>query len=1509
MLCGELHLWTVTAALRQGLPLLLLLVCCAPRGHGDFLGSYSAEFTKGCNDGWTLKETVNLPSLVNLTVCVSVKLKAPGTWTAFTYKADESKNYDLAIKGNQNGIHVWLKGKDYKFTNIMSWNIWHQICLKVNMIEKGFTLDVSGASNWTSVSNITVPGRGKLRLGCGAGLDDSDSKKLELYLFRLWRDTGNHSACEDGNAVGWNSDYWDFQNKTLVYDTSLSCSLPTSVSQTAPIGHNRVKREESSTTTVTASTSQPVTVNTTAGLNVTTTPPVNQTAVSPFTGSNSTASAANTPTTQGPTNTTGSNSTTSAANTSTTQGPTNTTGLNVTTTHPVNQTAVSPFNVSNSTSNAANTSTTQEPTNTTGLNVTTTHPVNQTAVSPFNVSNSTSNAANTSTTQEPTNTTGLNVTTTHPVNQTAVSPFNVSNSTSNAANTSTTQEPTNTTGLNVTTTHPVNQTAVSPFNVSNSTSNAANTSTTQEPTNTTGLNVTTTHPVNQTAVSPFNVSNSTSNAANTSTTQEPTNTTGLNVTTTHPVNQTAVSPFNVSNSTSNAANTSTTQEPTNTTGLNVTTTHPVNQTAVSPFNVSNSTSNAANTSTTQEPTNTTGLNVTTTHPVNQTAVSPFNVSNSTSNAANTSTTQEPTNTTGLNAMTTHPLNQTAVSPFNVLNSTTSNAAYPSTTQGPTNTTGFLPSTTQEKPGCNLTGFCNSTGVYYRVEIQVNDTTLSPEEIQELVIQPGPVCHTSNGTRLVRCDIVLKLNKTWDLCFITSNITSGSPVSQIAIRSWQLTNVSELPPVLSFLHNYAQMCDRETLYTLSCDREISALNCTVLTNHTSSFNYTMSSTTSHPPSANTTTTTNATTTAVDGALSDVNNLLKNTSNVSSLNAAEIESLVNKLVALVNHTPNISQDLGHVVVDVVSNLLNASAENLASSSSKLMGVVDSVGLKLFLDPSTDFTTLNSTSLALAVQRVNSSNFKEISFSIADPTNLQVSVTGQATTRVRRDGEGDVRSSTTAASITLPASLMSSLSSEEHKLASRVQFQFFQKSTLFGGDSNSLNSYVLGTSVANLSLSGLRDNVTFTLRNLKPPTENDSVKCMFWDLTKNGGKGGWNEKGCTVANWTAEETICSCNHLTSFGVLLNLQEQVESDPNNVLILTFISFIGCGISAIFLSITLMTYIIFEKLRKDYPSKILMHLCTALLLLNMVFLLDSWLALYSNAIGLCISVAFFLHYFLLVSFTWMGLEAFHMYLALVKVFNTYTRKYILKLSLVGWGAPLIVVIIVIAVNKNFYGLGHYGKFPNGATDDFCWIQKETVFYGSVVVYFCLVFLLNLSMFITVMVQLCRIKRQSPHSSRQHSTTTSSLRSAVSLTFLLGLTWGFAFFAWGPVNLPFMYLFAIFNTLQGFFIFIFHCALKENVRKEWRAHLCCGKLRTAENEDWSQTALQKTRKQPVTGGASFHSSDSTNSTSFLVSDSSGPSNEFGNPYENIAIAPLTDPNFDVLLNEVFNNRAMQKKEH
>ncbi|XP_073685775.1 uncharacterized protein [Garra rufa] len=592
------------------------------------------------------------------------------------------------------------------------------------------------------------------------------------------------------------------------------------------------------------------------------------------------------------------------------------------------------------------------------------------------------------------------------------------------------------------------------------------------------------------------------------------------------------------------------------------------------------------------------------------------------------------------------------------------------------------------------------------------------------------------------------------------------------------------------------------------------------------------------------------------------LLKLSANASSLNATDVEKILSQLESLLAG-PNVSLALANTSVSIVNNLLDVPVAVITPFSNRAIGIVDTVGLKL--DVSGTSQSVLSESLALAVKKVDGTNFEETSFSLIETSSVQIRSNPNMETE---DLMVQVRS-TPLGTVVLPASLTQNLTLEQQRLASRVQFNFFQKSTFFqdknlGG--RKLNSGIVGSSVANLSISGLKNEVLITLRNTGPIPNNYEASCVFWDFGFNNGSGGWNPSGCRMLNSSAQETQCACNHLTSFGILLDISKTSIS-KEHAIILTYITYIGCGISAIFLSITLLTYLAFGKLRKDIPSKILIHLCLALLLLNLVFLLDAWLALYPDAVGLCISTAFFLHYFLLASFTWMALEAVHMYLAIVKVFNTYISRFMVKIGFAGWGIPLVVVIIVIAVKKDHYGLVTYARYADGATDDFCWIKDDIVFYVAVVAYFCVVFLLNFTMFIVVMIQLCRIKQQNPQNVQNRSGW-QEMRSVAGLTVLLGLTWGFAFFAWGPVNLAFMYLFAIFNTLQGFFIFVFHCAMKENVRRQWRTYLCCGSLRLAENSEWSRTATQKINKASKKKTSSFLSSNSNNSSSsFLNHDS------------------------------------------
>ncbi|XP_041279873.1 adhesion G-protein coupled receptor G6 isoform X2 [Onychostruthus taczanowskii] len=605
---------------------------------------------------------------------------------------------------------------------------------------------------------------------------------------------------------------------------------------------------------------------------------------------------------------------------------------------------------------------------------------------------------------------------------------------------------------------------------------------------------------------------------------------------------------------------------------------------------------------------------------------------------------------------------------------------------------------------------------------------------------------------------------------------------------------------------------------------------------------------------------------ENAADIANQLLNLTGEGQQLTSDKVNDVVQKLKKIVNDE-EIDESLGSTVVTIFSNILASSDSVLAASSSEALKTIDALALKIhFTGPSMSISTRN---LVLGVSSINSTSFKGGTFSVSPQNNAS---------DFQIDFDKDQTSA--IASVVLPPSLLKNLSQDEFEVISRAQFTFFNKNGLFQDAENpaNLTSFVVACSIGNLTIQDLEDYVKVTIKHTKIQ-EDPKPTCVFWDMNKNGGSGGWNPAGCQVdAESNENETVCLCNHLTHFGVLMDLQRTVtQIDPQNTKVLTFITYIGCGISAIFSAATLLTYIAFEKLRRDYPSKILMNLSTALLFLNLIFLLDGWIASF-DIDGLCIAVAALLHFFLLATFTWMGLEAVHMYIALVKVFNTYIRRYILKFCIIGWGLPALVIAIVFAsANTNashVYGKQLYGRDANGqGGDDFCWIKNEVVFYVTCAGYFGIMFLMNVAMFIVVMVQICGRNGKRTNQSLKEEIL-RNLRSVVSLTFLLGMTWGFAFFAWGPLTLAFLYLFSIFNSLQGLFIFVFHCAMKENVQKQWRRHLCCGRFRLADNSDWSKTATNIIKKSSDNLGKSLSSSSIGSNSTYLTSKSKSTTNTY-----------------------------------
>ncbi|XP_068813365.1 adhesion G-protein coupled receptor G4 isoform X6 [Struthio camelus] len=387
--------------------------------------------------------------------------------------------------------------------------------------------------------------------------------------------------------------------------------------------------------------------------------------------------------------------------------------------------------------------------------------------------------------------------------------------------------------------------------------------------------------------------------------------------------------------------------------------------------------------------------------------------------------------------------------------------------------------------------------------------------------------------------------------------------------------------------------------------------------------------------------------------------------AKLDMEEIEIIADK-TSDIARTADISGTLAEAILNVFNYILLQEIENqsIRKMTNSILKTIEEIGYKMtYTERNASIVT---TSLALAVMRPDPSVFEGLAFGVTSyerGLNLKINIQENPFKKA-------------LASVFLPKSLKKFLGIEysDPEKQSKIQFNFFGTTSLFVDDSlkrKKLNTYVVSASIENASIQNLSEPVNITLQHIDQNTGNRAVHCVFWDFLKNNGLGGWNTSGCEMEYTDMNYTICFCKHLTHFGVLLDLS-RTEIDTTNDYILTLVSYAGCGASSLFLGITLVTYLALEKLRRDNPSKILLNLCAAMLMVNLVFLVNSWLSSF-NKPGLCITVAALLHYFLLAAFTWMCLESVHMYLALVKVFNVYIPKYILKFCIAGWGFFIFV--------------------------------------------------------------------------------------------------------------------------------------------------------------------------------------------------------------------------------------------
>uniref|UniRef100_A0A6Q2YQA5 Adhesion G protein-coupled receptor L3 n=1 Tax=Esox lucius TaxID=8010 RepID=A0A6Q2YQA5_ESOLU len=342
-------------------------------------------------------------------------------------------------------------------------------------------------------------------------------------------------------------------------------------------------------------------------------------------------------------------------------------------------------------------------------------------------------------------------------------------------------------------------------------------------------------------------------------------------------------------------------------------------------------------------------------------------------------------------------------------------------------------------------------------------------------------------------------------------------------------------------------------------------------------------------------------------------------------------------------------------------------------------------------------------------------------------------------------------------------------------------------------------------------LSEPVIFTVKHLQHSEENFNPNCSFWSYSKRSMTGFWSSQDCRLLGTNRTHTTCSCTHLTSFAVLMAHVEVKKTDSMHDLLMDVITWVGILLSLVCLLICIFTFCFFRGLQSD-RNTIHKNLCISLFIAESLFLVGINRA---DQPIVCAVFAALLHFFFLAAFTWMFLEGVQLYIMLVEVFESeHSRtKYF---YLAGYGVPAVIVAVSAAVDYRSYG-----------TDRVCWLRLDTYFIWSFIGPATLIIMLNVIFLGIALYKMFHHTAILKPDSGCLDNIKSWVIGAIALLCLLGLTWAFGLMYINESTVVMAYLFTIFNSLQGMFIFIFHCILQKKVRKEYgkclRSHCCSGK--------------------------------------------------------------------------------------
>lgn len=360
-----------------------------------------------------------------------------------------------------------------------------------------------------------------------------------------------------------------------------------------------------------------------------------------------------------------------------------------------------------------------------------------------------------------------------------------------------------------------------------------------------------------------------------------------------------------------------------------------------------------------------------------------------------------------------------------------------------------------------------------------------------------------------------------------------------------------------------------------------------------------------------------------------------------------------------------------------------------------------------------------------------------------------------------------------------------------------------SLFNATSNeTVSDNAINGAVLLVQINATVQNVTLSYQKL-----NDSLslnpQCVFWNFTLFNELGAWDDEGCTFVSDINDTVTCSCNHLTSFSILMatNIPEDLK------VALDIITYVGVGISMASLLICLIIEGYVWKAITRNSTAFMRHVsivntALSLLIANICFIIGAAFAKnplenpgedYEVPVGPCSTATFFMHFFYLALFFWMLVSGLLLFYRTVMVFSHMSKSTMLAIGFVlGYGCPLIIAVITVAVTAP--GNGYIRK------DNACWLNwSDTKALLALVIPALTIVFINILIIIVVLFKMLRRGVGDTAQTDEKHTLVVIARCVVILTPLFGLTWSLGVGTMvSSTNKGIHIAFAFFNSLQVF---------------------------------------------------------------------------------------------------------------